>query len=256
LVALDLKNLDGLWWLLLFLGPLLLLQRRLHLEIQSVLLLLVHRNDISLALFSLLFFPGVLLHEASHYLMALLLGVRTGRFSLIPRPLEDGRLQLGYVETAKADFLRDALIGVAPLLTGGLFVAYAGVAHLGLPAIWEGLAGRGEGTIVSAFQVLLDRSDFWLWFYLIVAVSSTMMPSRTDRRAWLPVALVAVFLLGFGLLAGAGPWLLQNIAVPLNTALRSVALVFAISLGVHALLVPPMFFLRRILERLTGFQIA
>jgi hypothetical protein len=64
------RELDGLWWLLLLLGPLLLLQRRLHLETQAVFLLLTRRGDLALVLYSMLFFPGVLLHEASHYLMA------------------------------------------------------------------------------------------------------------------------------------------------------------------------------------------
>ena len=68
--------------------------------------------------------------------MAQVLGVRTGRFSIIPRKLEGGRIRLGYVETAQTDFFRDALIGVAPLVTGGLFVAFAGVYRLGLDTIW------------------------------------------------------------------------------------------------------------------------
>jgi hypothetical protein len=255
LIAFELQNLDGLWWLLLLLGPFLLLQRRLHLEIQSVLLLLFRRSDVSLALFSLLFFPGVLLHEVSHYLMARLLGVRTGRFSLIPRPLENGRLQLGYVETAKADVLRDALIGVAPLLSGGLFVAYAGIAHMGLPTMWENAINGSGQTLPEAIRILFARADFWLWFYLIVAVSSTMMPSRSDRRAWLPVILAAIFLLAMGLLAGAGPWLVENLAIPLNDALRAIAMVFAISLLVHLVLVLPFFLLVKILERLTGFRV-
>lgn len=225
-------------------------------EIQSVLILLTHRNDISLAIFSLLFFPGVLLHELSHFLLARLMGVHTGGFSLIPRPLEDGRLQLGYVETAKTDFVRDALIGVAPLLAGGLFVAWVGIVHLGLLGIWESLNSTEEQALRLAIQDLLVRSDFWLWFYLIVAVSSTMMPSRSDRRAWLPVALIVAFLLGLGILAGAGPWLLYNITAPLNNALRTVAIVFAISMGVHLVLVMPFIFLRRVLERLTGYEIA
>lgn len=225
-------------------------------EIQSVLILLTHRNDISLAIFSLLFFPGVLLHELSHFLLARLMGVHTGGFSLIPRPLEDGRLQLGYVETAKTDFVRDALIGVAPLLAGGLFVAWVGIVHLGLLGIWESLNSTEEQALRLAIQDLLVRSDFWLWFYLIVAVSSTMMPSRSDRRAWLPVSLIVAFLLGLGILAGAGPWLLYNITAPLNNALRTVAIVFAISMGVHLVLVMPFIFLRRVLERLTGYEIA
>ncbi len=80
-------TLDGLWWLLLLIGPQLVLQRWLHREIQAVFLLLTRRAELALVLFSLLFFPGVLLHEASHYLTAFLLGVRVGGISLIPQVL-------------------------------------------------------------------------------------------------------------------------------------------------------------------------
>ena len=111
-------NLGGLLWLLLLLGPLLILQRGLHREVQAIFLILTRRPDITIVMFSLVFF-------------------RTGRFSLLPRPLEDGRLQLGFVETSSADWLRDALIGAAPLLAGGLFVAYAGLERLGLLTLWQ-----------------------------------------------------------------------------------------------------------------------
>src|SRR5512145_1583640 len=100
------------------LGPLLFAQRWLHRETQLVFLLLTRSARLALGLFSLLFFPGVLLHELSHYLMARLLGVRTGRFSLLPELMPDGKLRLGFVETAETDIVRDALIGAAPLISG------------------------------------------------------------------------------------------------------------------------------------------
>src|SRR3990170_5216778 len=106
------------------------------------------RSEIARAFFSLLFFPGVLLHETSHYLAARLLGVKTGRFSLLPQPLPDGRLRLGFVETTGTDLLRDALIGVAPLVAGGAFVIYAGLLRLGLPALWDGFVA-GEARALS-----------------------------------------------------------------------------------------------------------
>jgi hypothetical protein len=61
--------LDGLAWLLLMLGPLLLLQPVLHREIQAVFLLLTRRPALTIGLFSLIFFPGVLLHEGSHFVV-------------------------------------------------------------------------------------------------------------------------------------------------------------------------------------------
>ncbi|HEX9028794.1 MAG TPA: hypothetical protein VF823_06440, partial [Anaerolineales bacterium] len=115
----------GLLILVLLLGALLILQRLSQRETQAIFLLLTRRADIAVVLFSLLFLPGVILHEASHYVVARLLRVRTGRVSLLPRTLPNGRLQLGFVETASSDWLRDTLIGAAPLFSGGAFVAYA-----------------------------------------------------------------------------------------------------------------------------------
>ena len=240
-------TLTSLLWLVLSLGPLLLLQRWLHREVQTIFLLLTRRSDLSITLFAVLFFPGVLLHEASHYLAAKLLRVRTGRFSIIPRPLPGGRLQMGYVETAASDWVRDTLIGAAPLITGGLFVAYAGLARLGLLELWQAYSAGGWEAALAMIPQITAQSDFWIWFYLTLVVSSTMLPSASDRRAWLPLGLVILALLGASLLAGAGPWLEQNVAPLLSTLFLSVAVVFAISAGMHLLFVLPMWILRSLL---------
>lgn len=239
----------------MLLGPLVFVQRRLHRELQAVLLLLTRQKEITVALFSILFFPGVLLHEASHYFTARLLGVHPGKFSLLPRTMEDGRLQLGYVQTTRTDILRDSLIGVAPLLGGGGFVAYAGIVHWQLPALWESLAVGEPASWFTAISNLYSRPDFWLWFYVTVAVSSTMMPSRSDRRAWLPILLVVLLLFGLSWMAGAGSWVFLQLGPTLNQVLRALAVIFGISLAVHLVLLPPLRGLRYLLERLTGLKV-
>ena len=93
--------------------------------------------------------------------------------------------------------------------------------------------------------------DFLLWFYLAFAVSSTMLPSASDRRAWLPLGLVAALLLGISLAAGAGPWLLANAAPWVNRGLEAAALVLAISLGLHLVLLPPFWLARHGLDGLS-----
>lgn len=248
-------HIDGLVWLLLILGPLFITQRRLHREIQAVFLLLTRHHEIALALFSLLFFPGVLLHELSHYITARVLGVRTGRFSLLPTAMPDGRLRLGFVETASVDYVRDAIIGVAPLLSGGLFVAYAGLQRLKLPLLWDSLA-YGSLTFTDAVTAMTGQADFWLWFYLAFTISSMMLPSASDRRAWLPLTLTVAGLIVMALLGGAGPWLARHLGPPLNQALQAIAVTFGISAFLQLALLLPVWGLRKALNRITGLEVA
>lgn len=248
-------NWDGYLWLLLLLGPLLILQRSLHRNIQAIFLLLTKRAEISLALFSLLFFPGVLIHEVSHFLVARLLGVGTGRFSLLPRAMPNGRLQLGYVETAKTDILRDTLIGAAPLVAGGLFVAYAGLNRLGLEAVWVAIQSMQAPQVWAAFGLISEQQDFWLWFYLTFVVSSTMLPSAADRRAWPSVGIVLVVLLALALVSGAGQWMADTLSPLVNKALLALDIVLGISVLFHLALLPLIWVIRRLLEKLTGLQV-
>ena len=117
-IAQVMTQLSGLFWFILMLVPLILLQRLLHREIQAVFLILTRDSRVTMAIFAMLFLPGVFLHELSHFVMAKILRVRTGKFSLFPQSLPDGRLQLGYVETSRSDIVRDSLIGAAPLIVG------------------------------------------------------------------------------------------------------------------------------------------
>jgi len=248
--------LDGFLWLAACAIPFWFAQRWLHRELQGVLVLLTRREEIGLAIYALLFFPGVLLHESSHFVAARLLRVRTGKFSLFPRLMPDGRLQLGFVETEKADVIRDSIIGAAPLLTGGAAMLWLGGQQLGLTqlagllragewlALWQGLAG------------LPQLPDFWLWFYLAFTISATMLPSRSDRYAWLPLLLLAAGIIAAALLAGAGNWLQLAVLPLINRACGSLAVAFGVSLAVHAGLLLPLWVIRKVLCRWMGVDLA
>jgi hypothetical protein len=250
-----LNSIDGLLWFVVAIVALLLLQRVLHHEIQAVLLILTRNPALTIGLFSVFFFPGVLLHEFSHFLMAKLLFVPTGGFSLIPQSLPDGRLRLGYMETAQADVARDSLIGAAPIITGGLAIALIALQPLNLLPLWGVLRNGQFELFWLGITMLTQIRDFWLWFYLAFAISSTMMPSESDRHAWLPLGLILLVLLGLALLAGAGPWMIESLAPPLNAFLRSAALVFALSSALHVIFSLPVTLVHRILSRLTGLDV-
>src|ERR1044071_4299608 len=160
------NQLSGLFWFIVMLAPLIWLQRLLHREIQAVFLILTRDPRITMGVFSIIFLPGVFLHEFSHVVMAKILRVPTGRFSIFPRSLPDGRLQLGFVETGRADIVRDSLIGAAPLIVGTLFVAYVAVYRFEMRLLWDVFRNGQLNLFWMAMRALPDVHDFYLWFFL------------------------------------------------------------------------------------------
>lgn len=249
-------QLSGLVWFIFMLAPLILLQRFLHREIQAVFLILTRDPRLTMGIFSMIFLPGVFLHELSHFVVAKILRVRTGKFSIFPQSLPDGRLQLGYVETVRSDIVRDSLIGAAPLIVGTLFVAYVAIYHLQMRVLWDAFRNGQFDLLWLGVRALPQVPDFYLWFYLAFAVSSTMMPSESDRHAWLELVISIGVLVGIALLIGAGPWILTNIAPRISDFLSSVAVIFGLSTLVHILLIMPTALLHRLLARATGVDVA
>lgn len=250
------SQLSGLVWFIFMLVPLIVFQRLLHREIQAVFLILTRDTRVTMGIFSILFLPGVFLHELSHFVVAKILGVRTGKFSIFPQSLPDGRLQLGYVETVRSDVVRDSLIGAAPLIVGTLFVAYVAIYHLQMRVLWDAFRNGQFDLFWLGMRALPQVQDFYLWFYLAFAVSSTMMPSESDRHAWLELVISIGVLVAIALLVGAGPWMLSNIAPRLINFLSSVAVIFGLSAFVHILLILPTSLIHKLLARATGVDIA
>lgn len=246
---------DGLVFFAISLGLFWVVQRWLHRELQAVFLLLTRHPSAAIGIFSLLFFPGVFLHETSHFIMARLLRVRTGKFSLIPQTTPQGTLRLGYVETARADWLRDTLIGMAPLLSGVAVTAWLGLDRLELLPVGAALLNSDWQALPGLLAQVAGAPDFWLWFYLAITISSTMLPSAADRQAWLPLGLVLLVLLGLAVAAGAGDWMLQHLAPGVNTILLGLSAVFAISLLVHLVLTIPIWLIRLLICQITGMKV-
>jgi hypothetical protein len=134
-------------------------------------------------------------------------------------------------------------------------VGYLGVSRLGLVPL-AGLLRAGQWPAFwLGLENLPNHTDFWLWFYLAFTISSTMLPSASDRRAWLPVGLVLLAFPLAALLAGAGPWMLENLAPWLNRAFWAIATVFGISLALHLTILVPFRLLRELILRVTGQQV-
>jgi hypothetical protein len=242
-------------WLLVALGPLILLERWIHRHLQGVWLLVLRDPDLALILYSLMMLPGVILHEGSHWIMATVLGVRAGRFSVVPQRMPDGTLRLGYVETESTDFIREALIGAAPLLFGATAIIFIGYSRLGVGPAGEALA---RGDLLGMFQTLgamVGVADFWLWLYLIFAVANSMLPSASDRRGWWRLLLVLAVVSALLYYVGFGTVLLQAFTGPVDAGVQALAAAFTITVGLNLVLVPVVWLLERGISRVTGLKV-
>ena len=244
-----------LLWLFVALGLMVVCERWINRHLQGICLLIFKSPDVSTTVYSVIMFPGVVVHETSHWLMATILGVRTGRFSLLPARLPDGTLRLGFVEAERSDVLRESLIGAAPTIAGTALILLLSYFWLDItPA--QGALLRGDWvTFFAELDRLRRAADFWLILYLLFVINNSMLPSASDRRAWVPLTIV-VALAAIVLFYAGFTNLLWNIYTgPLETAFRALALAFTLTVALDAVVIPLLWLLERFLMRLTGMKV-
>lgn len=178
-----------LFWLVITFLLLYPLNRWISAHVQGIAFLLTANSTVAMWFFWVLFLPGTLLHELSHWLTAALLGVKTGQFSLWPKPKKGGQLQMGSVQIDVPDPFRHSIIGLAPLIFGSIAVLVIGQGWLNLTQIGSALASGDLEIIWEALIQTLTLPDIWLWLYLIFAIANGMLPSASDREAWRTVLL-------------------------------------------------------------------
>ncbi len=219
-----------LLFLVATLVPLVFLERWIHRHLHGVALLLSGHEQVALYLYALLLFPGVALHELSHWLMAQVLRVKVGRLELLPRRAADGRVRLGSLQVQRADVVRASLIGVAPLLSGSLVVLAIGYLAFDVTRTGQALLSGNLSLMLWVLRDVLQTPDMWLWLYLLFAVANAMLPSPADRQTWPPVILFLGLIAVLAYLAG-GPSLVNDTAPLLATGLRWLTIAFALTLA-------------------------
>ncbi|NOZ05976.1 MAG: hypothetical protein GXP41_06440 [Chloroflexi bacterium] len=200
-------------------------------QVQTVILGATRSEGLTIMLFALIFLPGTIVHEGSHWLVARLLGVRTGKVSLLPQRKGRDQIVMGSVMVAQADPVRSSLVGLAPLLGGSLVVILLVQFALGISGPHtlfydeQGLAKLGK-QILDLFRT----QDVWLYLYLLFAVSNSMLPSPSDRNAW-PTLLAYAALVGVVtyLLTGV-PTIPGDVAQNAGLALDYLSFAFVITL--------------------------
>lgn len=222
---------------------------------QGIGYLITGDGQIALYLYFLLIFPGVLIHELSHAIAAWLMGVKVRRMSIgIRRKGRGSQVALGSVDISSTGPIRASLIGLAPFVAGCVAILIIGgqVFHLRLPTPF---------TLTRSWQELrmaYNVPDFWLWAYLVFAISNAMLPSAADRRAW-GTTLVFVLIIGAvayfsGVFAGTPSLRSASIAIGrwLWNAVDQLTYAFAIAVTVDLVFAAALFVAEQALA-LLGF---
>ncbi len=228
------------FWVLLTLPLLLVMQRWIHQHLHGISYLLMGQPARAVVLYAIILLPGVFLHEASHWLAATLLGVRTGTFSVIPRQQPDGSIQLGYVEYYKSptlDPVRESIIGGAPLIMGTAVILLISFHIFNYPQIALLVETGQIRSLTIALDQILQTPDFFLWLYLLFAIGNGMMPSRSDRRAW-PAFAITLGVLSLVLyLLGVANVIASELARPAALMFGYLGLAFSLAIGVNLLFI-------------------
>lgn len=144
-----------------------------------------HSQHVTITAIALLFFPGTLLHELAHALMAGLLGVPVGEIEFMPK-IQGEHVKLGSVQIGQTDPIRRFFIGAAPFIIGTLILV--GILFYTVQNHFFG----------NYFLIILVG-------YLVFEIGNTMFSSRKDMEGALElfgtiiVLLIVFYLLGIRL---------------------------------------------------------
>ncbi|HJZ23441.1 hypothetical protein A3H80_01475 [Candidatus Roizmanbacteria bacterium RIFCSPLOWO2_02_FULL_37_19] len=138
---------------------------------------------VSSYILALLYFPGTLLHELSHFITAVALLLNVKEMDLIPvvkKSDDDKRyVKLGSVVFEQKDYFRSMLVGIAPFFVG-------------------------LGFFFFMFEYdIFPNENIWinvLSLYLLFSVSSSMFSSKKDLEG--TIIIVPLIILIFSILVG------------------------------------------------------
>lgn len=244
---------DLLWLVLIFIA-LILISRRIQQRFQAIIVLLTGSKKIAAILYFLMFFPGIIIHELSHYLVASVLLVPTGDIELLPRFEDNVRTKMGSVAVAKSDFVRSSLIGAAPIFIGSLLLY--GIIYGYLKTVLQlNDFSQYLPHIINNLNVL-SKPLTWILIYFLLTISNTMYSSKEDRRSWpalIGFIFIAIILI---IVSGQSHNLSLKITPYIKTISQALYSSFFFVIVIDLLVLIMLYALEQIFSKITGKKVA
>ena len=199
----------------------------------QVLRTIIHHDSTVFLIISIIFLPGTILHELSHFSMALILMLKVREIHIFPQ-WEHNYIKLGKVIYEKKDVVRSIFVGIAPIIIGLLF-------------FWW----------LSAIRSV-EIDQLWLKIiviYIIFVVSSTMFSSKQDLVDLvyiIPVIIIVAILLYFFPVSLSFPSKEKIIIEALVKFLYDVNIYLSISIGVHIIIISLLYILHKLIIKLSS----
>ncbi len=233
--------------------PMRSLEGWLHQHMFKVGWLLTKNLHTTTILYYTFFLPGVVLHEVLVWLVAGMLNVRAEGAIKMPEKQEIAALKLNFVKLdKKVSQFKLAVISIAPLIGGIVFIWFVTNNIFDIGGFLE-IASSGElEDIGAAFSRLTATPDFWLWMYLVFAVSATMIPDAGNLRGWrlvIPPIVVVIILL---YAIGVGDRVLLVTLQSLSQGAYFLMGTFGVVIVVHLVMTGILGAIESIIERITG----
>ncbi len=238
------KGLYFLFLLGLSLTLLVWLIRQIHLKLYRFLLMCTGSKPVSMLVLFLLFLPGIVLHEGTHWLCAWGLRMKPHSITLWPT-LRGKMIEMGSVQMREAGIWRETLVGMAPLFMGTLAIATIGSQIFQVQDLILHLLRIQPRPAWNLLHLTLNTPDSALWLYLIFAIGNSMLPSSSDRRSlslvlyYLGIGVVLFIIADFISVEVTSEWWPQVIVAvthPLQSLNSFLFLVILLDLGLLSLL--------------------
>ncbi len=214
------------------LAVLMVLSRWINRQVQIIGLRVTKSSTVAVMLYYLLMFPGILLHELSHYLTALLLGLRVGKLAMGPQRRRN-TIELGSVTVQRGGAVRDSLVGFAPFVAGTIVLLLIAYQVFDVTSLGQAWSRGGLNGLRAAVADLWQVGDVWVWAYVVFVVSNAMTPSPADRQPWLVAGVYLAIALAIAWILGGLSVIDRSVRDDVAGVLQVLTLGFIFSIGVN-----------------------
>jgi len=163
--------------------------RKMTRELSDLLHRLGGNQNVLIWIWSVVFLPGTIIHEISHFLAAAATGTRTGQIEIFPEFIENlleesdrpRGVSLGSVQVARMNPLQGFIVGLAPFISGTVLL------------IWLSSLIQVSYQAQNPYPLLLQA-------YLFFVIANSFFPSWSDIKQTLPlfiITLIAMALAGY-----------------------------------------------------------